>query len=143
MKHFLLILFFPLVAFAQTAPIEGNWTLTDRSCNSGARPHDGFVLDRDSWQISFNQGRYDSSREIMDCSYWSRGDYRARGNVLELDHLVGASNCTNQVPYPHVSVFFTLAEDVLKIYTNNNTYDSTCPIGDVLESVFNRDRKLD
>lgn len=121
---------------APVDPVAGHWEIVSRSCSSGAAVRDNFIVGRDSIMLSFFGGQYDGKTQVGPCTIWVTGNYQTKDNALRVFNLSGASNCQPQPIFSPITNFFSVNEKELRIYMSVNGYGSSCPNGDMLESVF-------
>lgn len=121
---------------APVDPVMGHWEVVSRSCSSGAPVRDNFLVGRDSIMLSFFNGQYDGKTQVGPCTIWVTGNYTTKDNTLRVFNLSGASNCQPQPTFSPITNFFSVNDKELRIYMSTNGYGSSCPAGDMLESVF-------
>jgi hypothetical protein len=88
--------------------------------------------------LSFFNGQYDGKTQVGGCTIWVTGKYTTQDHTLRVFNVSGASNCQPQPNFSSVTNFFDVEGNQLKIYISSNQFNSSCPAGDMLESVYNR-----
>ena len=119
--------------------LQGDWTLVERNCSSGAMPMDGFVLGRDAYNLSFSSDRFTSSLRQEGCIQNIHGHFSAANRTLKFFVGHWRSNCpAGPVPPVIVYGFDLIPENTMKVYAGPIQGPGACPIGDMLEFTFSK-----
>ncbi len=138
MRAIVVMLMFPIVSFAASAPsiLDGSWKLSARICSDGRSPMDNLNLKETDYQTDFSESNFKFHGHINLCDFSADGFFKLEGKVLTV-YYTNNSNCRGPGPKGAFKGAIFINETEFSTIANAGT---ACRPGESLIATFTKQK---